>query len=102
MQPDISSQENANQMTGLEQYQLVRVTSLHQANAEYDGWRVNRRPPEIGDIGTLVDILHADGLPDRFVVECCEADGTTVWLSDFNADELEPHSQKCHAHEKEY
>lgn len=89
-------------MTGLEQYHRVRVTNLHQANAEYDGWRVNRRPPEIGDIGTLVDILHADGLPDRFVVECCEADGTTVWLADFNADELEPHSQKCHAHEKEY
>ena len=76
-------------MTTLEQYQLVRVRQLLQPPSEYDGWRVNKRPPKIGDVGTLVDILHADGLKERFVVECCKTDGTTVWLADFDRDELD-------------
>jgi hypothetical protein len=77
-------------MTTLEQYQLVRIRQLFQPSSDYDGWRLNQRPPRIGDIGTLIDILHADGLPDRYVVECCETKGTAVWLADFHGDELEP------------
>jgi hypothetical protein len=63
---------------------------LVQPPSDYDGWRLNKRPPRIGDVGTLLDILHADGLPDRYVVECCETNGTAVWLADFHSDELEP------------
>ena len=77
-------------MTTLEQYQLVRIKTLLQSPNEYDGWRLNKRPPWVGDIGTLLEPLHADGLPDRYVVECSETNGTTVWLSDFHRDELEP------------
>lgn len=77
-------------MGSLKQYRLVRVRQLLQPPAEYDGWRVNQRPPQIGDVGTLLDILHAPGLPDRYVVESSEADGVTVWLGDFLAEELEP------------
>lgn len=77
-------------MTTLEQYQLVRIRQLLQPLSEYDGWRVNKRLPRIGNVGTLLDILHADGLPDRFVVESCETNGTAVWLADFQSDELEP------------
>ncbi len=83
-------------MTTLEQYQLVRVKQLLQPPSEYDGWRVNKRHPRIGDVGTLVDILRADGLPDRFVVECCKTDGTTVWLADFHRDELDQHAYAHH------
>jgi len=77
-------------MIDLEQYQLVRIKRLLQSPSEYDGWRLNKRPPTIGDVGTLLDILHADGFRDRFVVECCESNGTAVWLADFHRDELEP------------
>ena len=77
-------------MTTLERYQIVRIKRLLQPPSEYDGWRVNKRPPRIGDVGKLLDILHADGLPDRFVVESCETNGTTVWLADFHRTELEP------------
>jgi hypothetical protein len=77
-------------MTTLEQYQLVRIKTLLQSSNEYDGWRLNKRSPWVGDIGTLVEHLHADGLPDRYVVECSETNGTTVWLSDFHREELEP------------
>ena len=76
-------------MDRLKQYELVRVRQLLQPAVEYDGWRVNQRPPQVGDLGTLLDILQAPGLPDRYVVESSEADGITVWLGDFAAEELE-------------
>lgn len=84
-------------MNGLQQYGLVRIRQLFLPPAEYDGWRVNQRPPQIWDIGTLLDILHAHGLPDRFVVESSDENGVTVWLGDFAAEELEPVDQKGHA-----
>lgn len=77
-------------MTSLEQNGLVRVRQLLQPATEYDGWRVNQRPPQVGDVGTLLDVLHAPGLPDRYVVESSGGDGITVWLVDFAAEELEP------------
>jgi hypothetical protein len=71
------------------QYGLVRVRRLLRPAAEYDGWRVNRRPPQVGDVGTLLDIVKAPTLPDRYVVESSGPDGITVWLGDFTAEELE-------------
>ena len=76
-------------VAGLEQYGLVRIRQLLRPVAEYDGWRVNQRPPQVGDVGTLLDILNASGLPDRYVVESSGGDGITVWLGDFAAEELE-------------
>ena len=78
---------------GLQQYELVRIRQLLQPAADYDGWHVNQRPPQVSDVGTLLDILHAPGLPDRYVVESCDADGVTAWLGDFAAEELEPLGQ---------
>lgn len=77
-------------VASLEQYGVVRIRQLLQPATEYDGWRVNQRLPQVGDVGTLLDILHAPGLPDRYVVESSGADGITVWLGDFAAEELEP------------
>jgi hypothetical protein len=37
----------------------------------------------------LLDVLTAPGCPDRYVVESSDGNGTTVWLGDFLADELE-------------
>ncbi len=77
-------------MAGFRQYELVRVRQLLRTPESYDGWRVNQRPPQVGDVGTLLDILHAPGIPDSYVVESSDADGVTVWLGDFAEDELEP------------
>jgi hypothetical protein len=82
----------------LEQYGLVRIRHLLRPAPEYDGWRVNQRPPQVGDVGTLLDILHASGLPDRYVIESSGADGVTVWLGDFVAEELDPLGQQ-HQHQ---
>ena len=84
-------------MASLEQYGLVRIRQSLQRATEYNGLRVNKRPPQVGDVGTLLDILHARSLPDRYVVESLGADGVTVWLADFVAEELEPIGQQDRA-----
>jgi hypothetical protein len=77
-------------MAGFKQYEPVRIRHLQQQPDAYNGWRVNQRPPQVGDVGVLLDILTAPGVPDRYVVEYAGPDGVTIWLADFAADELEP------------
>lgn len=75
----------------LDLYTRVRVCRLVQEEESYDGWGINKRPPQVGDVGFLMDILHAPGLPDKFLVEMSDpSDGTVVWLSAFYGEELEP------------
>ena len=74
----------------LTQYGLVRIIRLLHPAEHYDGWGFNRRPPAIGDLGTIVDILDIPGLPIDYIVESSAADGITIWLGDFAAAELEP------------
>ena len=77
-------------MGQLRQYERVRVVRLLGPPERYDGWRVNKRAPAIGDTGSLIDILHApDGAVD-YVVEASGPDGVTIWLGEFLADEIEP------------
>ena len=76
----------------LKQYEVVKVRQLLRAPEEYDGWGVNQRPPRVGDVGCIVEILGAVGLPDNYVVESVSTDGMTIWLGDFMAGELEPYS----------
>lgn len=71
-------------------YEQVRVVKLISAAEDYDGWRFNKRPPQVGDVGTFIDMLSVAGHPDRYVVESSGDDGITIWLADFSEDELEP------------
>ncbi|WP_093240165.1 hypothetical protein [Variovorax sp. EL159] len=73
----------------LEPYAVVRGRRLVGQADDYDGWRLNQRTPAVGDIGTLLDVLTAPGVADWYIVESSDANGTTVWLGDFLADELE-------------
>lgn len=78
-------------MKKLNLYIRVRVCRLVQEEASYDGWGINMRSPQIGDIGFLMDILHAPDLPDKFVAEMSDpSDGMVIWLSEFQREELEP------------
>lgn len=77
-------------MSTLEQYSRVCVVKLRHPPEKYDGWRLIKRSPQVGDIGTIVDILHALDRPDDYIVESSGPDGITTWLGDFEADELEP------------
>jgi hypothetical protein len=77
-------------MGELRQYEQVRVVRLLRPAEHYDGWRLNKRAPAVGDVGSLIDIHQAPGSPDDYVVETSGPDGVTIWLGDFLAEELEP------------
>ena len=77
-------------MRPLPQYAVVRVRQLLRPPEEYDGWKVNRRPPRVGDVGTIVDVLTTPGVEEEdYVVECSGPDGVDEWLGDFTFEELE-------------
>lgn len=75
--------------TLFKEYEVVRVRQLIQSADALDGWGVNQRPPALGDVGTLLDILTAPGVPRKYVVECSGKDGVSIWLADFFEDEIE-------------
>lgn len=50
-------------MAELRQYQRVRVAKLLDAAETYDGCKLNKRPPAVGDVGTLLDVLQAPAFP---------------------------------------
>ena len=53
----------------INQYSIVRIEAFKDSSIDRDGWSFNKRPPDVGDTGTVVDILKAKGHSDRYVVE---------------------------------
>jgi len=72
------------------QYEIVCVRKILFPESDYDGWKLNKRKPQVGDTGTLIDILEATDSPPRYVVEASGKDGITIFLSEFTAEEIEP------------
>ena len=71
-------------------FEWVRIYRLLHEPSHYDGWGVNRRAPQVGDVGIVVDILEAPDGRLGYVVECSDPkDGVDWWLSDFVAAEIE-------------
>lgn len=68
---------------------VVRVVRLHQPHRHWLSSEGVGRPPAIGDTGTIVHVyaLHDPATP--YIVECVDDDGLTIWLADFDRDELE-------------
>jgi len=59
------------------------VRRLLRPAEDYDDWKLNQRPLAAGDVGTLLDILHAVDVEPGYAVEASAPDGTTIWLSIF-------------------
>ncbi len=73
-----------------QQYSVIRVKRLLHPEIDRDGWKINQRQPQIGDTGAVVEILQAPNLPLHYIVECVNMDnGDAIWLSEFEADEIE-------------
>lgn len=68
--------------------QVVRVVALREGERPFDGSEGAARPPAVGDLGTVVEVLRAPGLPPRFLVEAVAEDGVTTWLAEFDEVEL--------------
>ena len=73
-------------MSAIREYDVVRVRSLDGCHGCAG---LGARAPAIGDTGTVVSLLSADGQPDRFMVECVMPDATTVWIASFPEPALE-------------
>ena len=66
----------------------VQVVRLHHPTREVDGTQRVRRQPRVGDFGTVVLLLQRGSAPPGYYVECVDDDGLTVWLAEFDRDEL--------------
>ena len=73
----------------LKEYDVVRVVQLLHSPDHYDGWKLNKRHPKIGDTGTVLNIATVPNLPTHFIVEASSPNGIPDWLGDFVAEELE-------------
>lgn len=62
----------------------VKIVKLLRNNRPFDGTENVKRPPEIGDVGTIVHFQK-----DFCVVESVDSEGYTIWLADFLPEELE-------------
>lgn len=71
----------------MHQYAVVRVVSVH-GNRPFYSSGANQRIPEVGDIGTIVEVYSQ---PDvAYEVECSDpTTGITLWLEAMYPDEIE-------------
>jgi len=72
-------------MMEFKEYDIIRVKQL----LLQDRWwtAVQGRAPEVGDIGTVVDIPQ--GSTSWLTAECVDENGQTIWVADFISGELE-------------
>jgi hypothetical protein len=62
----------------------VVVRTLLTERRHITGTEGSSRQPQPGDLGTIVALLG----PKACAVECVDSSGQTVWLTDFDFDEL--------------
>ena len=73
----------------LPEHSTVRVQQLIDEDRPFNGSQDIKRPPQVGDTGTIVHITQHrwDGTL-IYIVENAAPDGKTVWMADFAAEEL--------------
>lgn len=91
----VADEKARSNSSDLVQYSTVRVRQLEKPLETYNGWNVNQRPPAIGDVGTIVDVLEAPGMPSKYIVESSGLNSSTAWLGEFCAAELESMNSKA-------
>jgi hypothetical protein len=69
---------------------VVRVTSTGTVERTVDGSPGVVRQPAVGDVGTIVHVIG----PTKFIVECVDTEGATVWITDFDLDEIQVVDQR--------
>jgi hypothetical protein len=72
------------------QYSQVKIVALRPSRT-FDSWRMNRRQPAIGEVGSIVEIFEQPG-DTIYLVECVNSGGSTEWLEEFLESELAPHT----------
>ena len=65
---------------------VVRVVKLLTPTRSFESSKGAGRAPAVGDTGAVVMAYEEHGV---YTVECVSPEGMTVWLADFEPDELE-------------
>ena len=75
-------------MPAFAEFDVVEVVKLLTPDRNYQGTEATKRPPRVGDRGTIVHRLDPTQRDSPLVVECVDQAGCTVWLAEFAASEL--------------
>jgi len=61
-------------------YDVVRVIAILDKKTVIVDAPNQRRPPKVGDLATILAVYDD---PYGFELECCDADGSTIWLGSY-------------------
>jgi hypothetical protein len=79
--------EEGGMHTDFQLFSRVRVSRLLAPQRAVSGSGAKTRQPKVGDIGTVVEYFgNIDGA--TYLVESVDANGETVWMAEFSAQEL--------------
>ena len=76
-------------MATLREYDVVRVVQLLTTSRELDSTEGIKRAPRIGDTATIVHQYESENPVAAVVAENVDGNGNTIWVADFQPDELE-------------
>jgi hypothetical protein len=72
----------------IEELDLVRVVALHRESRDHEGTESVKRQPRVGDVGAVVHVYSPVSGAPNFAVEAVDKEGLTLWVADFEANEL--------------
>lgn len=76
-------------MPPFKELDVVHIVKLTCAERAIEGTEGIVRQPQVGDTGTVLLVLE-DLNHRQYLVECVDPSGYTVWIADFEEDELNP------------
>ena len=77
------------QMRAIREYDTVRVKKLNSPTREFTGTDGVARSPRVGDVATVCHEYSPNDMSAPVAVELVNEDGETIWLADFDREELE-------------
>ena len=76
-------------MRRIREYDSVRIVELKTPSRDFSGSEGVARAPRVGDIATVCHEYDSADASARVAVEKVDSSGYTIWLADFETDELE-------------
>ena len=73
----------------LREYDSVRIVHVSPDLGSHRVWEGSARPPQVGDVGSVIQLRQERLRAPRYLVECVTPDGRTLWMAEFDQTELE-------------
>ncbi|GHV00987.1 hypothetical protein AGMMS49521_0170 [Campylobacterota bacterium] len=78
--------------TEIDEFDVVKVVALLEYHRKFSGTKDVCRTPHVGDLATVVYVLEAGR---SFIAEAVNSDGHTLWIDDFQIEELSLEVKYC-------